>query len=208
MNNRQLVKRISLLALFLAIQAIFFLTPLGFIPIGPLRATTMHIPVIIGAQLMGVKFGAILGFCFGLFSLLINTFQPTITSFVFSPFVSIGGQSGNFFSLIIVFVPRILLGVVSAILFKAFKNKSIPLASILSAVLSTFLHSALVLSLIAVLFTNAYATAKGIPAAQLVGLFITVLSTNGILEIIIAAILCPIITNTMLPILKRKSFYD
>ncbi len=37
---------------------------------------------------------------------------PGITSFVFSPFITVGGISGNFFSLVIALVPRILLGVI------------------------------------------------------------------------------------------------
>ncbi len=80
-------------------------TPIGFISIGVMRATIIHIPVIIGAILMGPKVGSFLGFLFGLSSLIVNTFNPTITSFVFSPFYSIGDIRGNFYSLLICFIP-------------------------------------------------------------------------------------------------------
>ena len=41
------------MALFLAIEIILVVTPLGYIPIGPLNATTMHIPVIIAGIILG-----------------------------------------------------------------------------------------------------------------------------------------------------------
>ena len=71
------------MALFLAIEIILVVTPLGYIPIGPLNATTMHIPVIIAGIVLGKKAGAELGFVFGLTSLIKATIQPGITSFCF-----------------------------------------------------------------------------------------------------------------------------
>ena len=52
-----------------AISIILGMTPLGIIPIGPLSATTMHLPVIIGAVLEGPVVGLIIGAIFGGFSL-------------------------------------------------------------------------------------------------------------------------------------------
>ena len=93
--NQSKTKELVLLAMFIAIEIMLFIVPfLGFIPIGPLRATTMHIPVIVAAIVLGRKQGVIVGFVFGLLSLVINTIQPTATSFIFSPFIS-----GNILSL-------------------------------------------------------------------------------------------------------------
>ena len=69
---------------------------LGYIPLGFTRATIIHIPVIIGSIILGPKYGAFLGFIFGLTSLVNNTFNPTVTSFVFTPFYSLGTYVGNF----------------------------------------------------------------------------------------------------------------
>ena len=60
------VKKFVLFAFFVAIELVLMFTPLGYIPIGPLRATTMHIPVIICAIVLGVKEGILLGFILGL----------------------------------------------------------------------------------------------------------------------------------------------
>ncbi|MGH2183205.1 ECF transporter S component, partial [Enterococcus faecalis] len=45
MNN---TKKFTLRAMFLAILLLLALTALGFITLGALNSTTMHIPVIIG----------------------------------------------------------------------------------------------------------------------------------------------------------------
>ena len=71
----------SIMAMFLAIQIILVVTPLGYLPIGPISATTMHIPVIIAGIALGKKAGAQLGFVFGLTSVLNATFRPTPVSY-------------------------------------------------------------------------------------------------------------------------------
>ena len=74
-------------ALFAALIILMAFTPfLGYIPLGFTRATINHMPVILGSVLLGPKKGAVLGFVFGLTSLVNNTMNPTATSFVFSPF--------------------------------------------------------------------------------------------------------------------------
>ena len=62
--------RMVQLAILIALEAIMAFTPLGFIMIPPISATLMHIPVIIGAILLGPLRGGILGGCFGLFSVI------------------------------------------------------------------------------------------------------------------------------------------
>ena len=52
------VRGFTLTAMFLAIMIILAVTPLGFIPIGPINATTMHIPVIIASIVLGPRIGA------------------------------------------------------------------------------------------------------------------------------------------------------
>lgn len=91
------------LALFSGIIVVLSLTPLGYIPLGVIKATTIHIPVILGSILLGWKSGAVLGGLFGLTSFMVNTITPNLTSFVFTPFYSLGDAHGNFWSLVICF---------------------------------------------------------------------------------------------------------
>ena len=80
----------AFMAMFLAIEIALVLTPLGYIQLGIISATTMHIPVIIAGITLGKKAGAQLGFVFGLTSMLNATFRPLPTSFVFTPFITFG----------------------------------------------------------------------------------------------------------------------
>ena len=100
------------LALLGALIVVLAFTPfIGYIPLGVTRATIVHIPVIIGSILLGPKMGAVLGGLFGLTSFINNSFiSPNITSFTFTPLYSVGEFHGNVWSLVICFVPRILLG--------------------------------------------------------------------------------------------------
>lgn len=107
------IKSFTLTAMFLAIMIILAITPLGFIPIGPINATTMHIPVIIASIILGPKIGAGLGGIFGILSLARSTIVITPMSFVFSPFIAnpLTGQ-GDWRAVIVAIVPRILIGIV------------------------------------------------------------------------------------------------
>ena len=81
-------------ALMAAIVIVLANTPLGMIQLPIIKATTVHIPVILGAILLGPAAGAILGGVFGICSLISNTMAPTLLSFAFSPFMSTTGIPG------------------------------------------------------------------------------------------------------------------
>lgn len=101
MNNKTLTsKKLTVAGLLGAITIVLSLTPLGFIPLGLINATTMHIPVIIAAIVEGPVVGGLVGLIFGASSLIRAITSPTPVSFVFyNPLISI--------------VPRILIGITS-----------------------------------------------------------------------------------------------
>lgn len=71
-----------------------------------IKATILHVPVIIGSILLGPKKGAFLGGIFGLTSLIKNTMMPSALSFAFSPFIPVPGTDrGSLWALVICFVP-------------------------------------------------------------------------------------------------------
>lgn len=185
-------KRFTLLAMFITIEVLVAVVPfLGYIPLGIINATTLHIPVIIAGILLGKKEGAIVGFVFGLTSLLKATFEPNATSFLFSPFITIGGVSGSWQSLIIAFIPRILIGYGSGLLYelinKKMKHDSIPIA--ISSLFGSLINTILVLTFIYIFFGNAYANAINVPYDTIIAFILSVIATNGIAEAIVAVIL-------------------
>ena len=102
-------------ALMAAIVIVLANTPLGMIQLPIIKATTVHIPVIIGAILLGPSAGAILGAVFGICSLISNTMAPTLLSFAFSPFMSTTGIPGVLKAIWISVGCRILIGVAGSI---------------------------------------------------------------------------------------------
>ncbi len=181
-------------SLLLAIEAIVCFTPLGSIPIGPMVATLSHVPVIVTAITLGTGAGAMMGFFFGLFSFIVNSFvSPTPLSFVFTPLYSPIYSGGNFWSLVICFVPRILIGVTAGLVFgglhSLLKRKPTDAVSyVASAIVGTLTNTVLVLGGIYLFFGQAYAEAMGIGYDLLLGAIMTVVGTNGILELVIAVI--------------------
>lgn len=180
----------TFMAMFLAIEIILVVTPLGYIPIGPLSATTMHIPVIVAGITLGKKAGAQLGFVFGLTSLIRATIQPGITSFCFSPFVTVGNISGDWKSVIIALVPRILLGYLAGVIFDLLKEKlnNESIAAVVSALVGAITNTVLVLGGIYLFFGGAYAKAINIAYSSLIAMLLGVVTTNGIVEAIIGAV--------------------
>lgn len=180
------------LAFFIAIEIVFTVVPfLGFIPLGFINATTLHIPVILAGILMGPKYGGIVGFVFGLLSLLKATFEPNLTSFVFSPFITVGGISGNFLSAVIALVPRILIGVVAGWLYEWLRKRKLTqnTAVIAASVAGSLTNTILVLGGIYLLFGESYALATGRAYEALALFLMGLLGTSGLAEAGVAGVI-------------------
>lgn len=206
--SRSSVRGLAEVALFAALIILLAFTPfIGYIPLGFTRATIIHIPVILGALFLGPKKGAVLGFIFGLTSLIVNTMTPTPTSFVFSPFYSVGEVSGGVGSVIICFVPRILIGVVPYFVYKGIrkiikKQSSGQIVALAAAGLSGALtNTLLVMNLIFLFFRDSYAAANNVAAEAVYGFILTVIGMNGVPEAIVAAF---IVTAAGKVLLKSK----
>lgn len=198
MTNQDKTKKLVILALFCAIMGVMAVTNIGMIPLGFMNATTLHIPVILCAVLLGSKEGMFMGAVFGLISLLTNTFRPNVTSFVFSPFYQ--SEYGNpLFSLLICFVPRILIGLFSALSYGGLKKTKLPkiLGLGISGFLGSITNTIFVMGGIGLLFGDGYAAAKGMGVEALGKVIGSVVLINGIPEALVAAVLTAIIGNTL-----------
>lgn len=197
-------KGMTQVALFTALIFLMAFTPfLGYIPLGFTRATIIHIPVILGALVLGPKKGAILGFAFGLTSFINNTMNPTVTSFVFTPFYSLGEYSGGIGSLVICFVPRILVGVVPFYVYRLVKklskkeSTSVP-GLALAGVAGALTNTLLVMNLIFLFFRDAYASANGVASNAVYGFILSIIGINGVPEAIVAGVLTVLIGKVLL----------
>jgi len=207
MNTLRNTKSLALLGVLLAIEIMLNFTPLGLIPLGFMNATTLHIPVIIGAIFLGPIGGGILGASFGILSVITNTIRPNITSFVFSPFITISNTSGNFTSLIIAIVPRILIGVVAYYVYKVAskKCKNNITAYSLAGLAGSLTNTIFVMGGIYLFFGPAYAAAKGLAFEALFGVILSVVGINGIPEAIVAAIVVSTMCRVLSQIYKKRA---
>ena len=180
------VRMMTMGALFAALEIMLAATPLGFLKLGIIGATTLHIPVIMAAITMGKGAGAALGLVFGLASVVNATVHPIPTSFVFSPFAEFAGVSGGIPSLIVAIVPRVLTGFLAGWTWECLSRKNSTLAITAAAVVGTLTNTVLVLCGIYVFFGPAYAQAMNIAYEALIGMILTVVATNGVAEIILA----------------------
>lgn len=195
------------LALFAGIIVVLSMTPLGYIPLGVIKATTVHIPVILGSILLGWKAGAVLGGIFGLTSLVVNTITPSLTSFVFTPFYSLDGSGGSLWSLVVCFVPRILVGILPYFIYRSIQKLhgsdivSLGIAGFLGSMTNTLL----VMNLIYLLFGERWGAAKQISSDLIYKTILGVIAANGIPEAIVAAVITAAVGKVLIKVLRMSS---
>ena len=206
MNRKKTDTRyMAMLAMFCGILLVMGATGIGFIPLPVIKATTMHIPVILGAVLLGPAAGAVLGGVFGLCSIWANTTSPGLLAFAFSPFMTTEGLPGVLKSLWIALGCRILLGVIAGWLWKGLKKvlKQDYLALPVTAAVSTICHTVLVMGSIYLLLAQQYAQAKNVAITAVFGLVMGTVTASGIPEAIIAAVLVTVIGKALLHLMAR-----
>ena len=200
-NTRWMVS----VALMAAIIIVLANTPLGMIQLPIIKATTVHIPVIIGAVLLGPAAGAILGCVFGICSLVSNTMAPTLLSFAFSPFMSTTGLPGVAKALWISIGCRIMIGVVAGwlwILLKKF-NVNQTIALVVTGFAGSMTNTIFVMGSIYILFAQQYAQSKEVAITAVWGLIMGTVTASGIPEAVAAAVLVLALGKVLLKFMKR-----
>ncbi|MCC8059966.1 MAG: ECF transporter S component [Clostridiales bacterium] len=191
-------------ALMAAIVILLANTPLGMIQLPIIKATTVHIPVILGVIWFGPLAGAILGVVFGFCSMISNTMAPTLLSFAFSPFMSMSGLAGALKAIWISVGCRMMIGVISGwfwIIAKKLRINttiSLPIAGFLGSMVNT----AFVMGSIYVLLASEYAAARSVAVDAVWGLIMGTVIASGIPEAVAAAVLVGIIGKIVMKVLK------
>ena len=194
-------------ALMAAIVIVLANTPLGMIQLPIIKATTVHIPVILGAILLGPGAGAILEAVFGICSLVSNTMAPTLLSFAFSPFLSTTGIPGALKAIWISVGCRILIGVVAGwlwVLFTKIKlNQFIALPIV--GFVGSMVNTVTVMGSIYFLFAQQYAEAKEVALTAVFGLVMGTVTASGIPEAIAAAILVLALGKVLVVVFRKMN---
>ena len=204
-KQRPDTRYMATLAMMSGLLVVMGMTGIGFIPLPVIKATTMHIPVILGAILLGPKAGAVLGAVFGLCSVWANTITPGLLSFAFSPFMSNEGVVGVFKSIWIAVGCRTVFGAAAGWIWMLLKklrwNEYIAIP--VTAAVATIIHTLLVMGSIYLLLAQQYAEAKNVALGAVFGLVMGTVTASGIPEAVAAAVLVTVIGKVLLRFMER-----
>lgn len=141
-------------------------------------------------------------------SLVKATIAPGVTSFVFSPFVTIGGYSGNMWSAVIAIVPRVCIGIVAYFVYKLIMKAahgikgSQTVALWVAGIAGAMTNTLLVMNGIYIFFGQSYAAASSKAVEHIYDVILGIILGFGIPEAIVAGILTTAITKVLFKIMK------
>jgi uncharacterized membrane protein len=175
-QSRSGVRQMATVAMLSAGCMVLGMTGYGFIPLPMVKATIMHVPVIIGAILEGPVVGMAIGLLFGLFSMLQNMTAPNILSFAFlNPLVSVA--------------PRILIGLTAYYAYKLVPGGKDTLRISAAAVVGSLTNTIGVLGMLYLLYAAEFAKARGISDSAALSVVSGIAAMNGIPEAVISALI-------------------
>lgn len=189
--KRENLRKMILAAIFIAMIILLAFTPmLGYIKIGPLSITTIGIPVVIGAIILGPYYGMLLGFVFGM-----TSFLQCFLGDAFGAALVVISPVRTF---IVCIVPRVLVGLVPALLFRLIMKRptnSRTVAAFVSALAGSLTNTVFFLGFLGLLFgqtefiKSMQETETG--HISLIALLLSFAGINAILEAVATAIIAP-----------------
>lgn len=204
-TNHSLNYKIALTGVFGALSVVLSFTPLGYIQIGLLAITVMHIPVILATVLAGLVPGICTGFIFGISSLI--RAAQTGSPFFINPLVSV--------------LPRMIFPVGVFLIYKLFTlNSRFPkvIAASLAAAFGTLFHTLVVMASLYAFYSpiildgmKALIQRFGFEAENLsafggyFAIVVCTLATNGIWEIVAATIITAAVVSSIFVVKNKKS---
>lgn len=196
MENKTNKIKFLLAMLFLTIF-LDLIPSLGFIAVGKISITTIHIPTIMSSVVLGPFYGMITGLVFGMLSLFRAFFTEgaVIDYFFQNPFIAI-------FS-------RILIGLITGYVFigfkKLFREKNTTLAIIISSIIGSFSNTIFVLYALYILYADELMKIFNVSSRLELKYFIfKIISTNGMVEAITAMIVVTIFVKGYYKYLDKK----
>lgn len=178
-QRRLNVRKMTVIGVLSAISIMMSMLPfIGYIPIGPIKATIMHVPVIIGAIIEGPVVGAIIGLIFGLTSLWNAITQPvTLSPLFYNPLVSV--------------LPRILIGIVAYYVYQGvYKvSKKVYASGFIAGIIGSLANTAGVLGMIYILYADKYLVLMGQQGSSAAKLLFGVVLTSGVPEALVAGLI-------------------
>lgn len=188
--SHEKLRELVLTAILSALIIVMTVVPYtGYITVGVVEITTLHIVVALGACFLGWKYGAVLGGVWGV-TCLIRAFTNPLWIMFTNPLISV--------------VPRILVGLVGGLVFTAMKKTRAPqfVDAMVAAVAATLTNTVLVLSAIYIFGGMFKSYAAFFELFKTI--FMTIIGVNGLIELCAAAIIVPLAYKALSPAWDRR----
>ena len=177
--NSNNLKKLTLCSVLSALIIVMTFVPYtGYISYGlVIEITTLHIVVILGAVLLGWKYGAVLGGVWGSFCIV----RALIT-----------GAWPDFINPMVSFVPRVIVGIVAGLVFYALCKMRVNkyASALITAIFGTLTNTVLVLSALRIFGTFFEEFIEG---GLLQTILTTIIGINGVIELVAAVVIVPVI---------------
>lgn len=176
---KERTRKLVLFAMLAAITIIMAFTPIGYLRVGVISITFMMIPVIICAASLGVFYGALSGLLFGITSF--------VQCFGMSAFGTVLFSINPYFTFLNLMVPRVLLGVFAALIYKGLSKRKIPVivTDVITMLVSAILHTLMFVAILILCFGQTeYINSFGENFWMIIW---TLVGLNGIIEWVVCA---------------------
>ena len=200
MNNKKLTW-LTQCALLMAIELVMKLTGLGSVPVGPLYMSFLTLPIAIGAMITGPAAGAFLGLVFGAVS-----FKDALTGG--SIMTSTLRAVDPVHTFILCVVTRVLMGWLTALVFKAAKSvdKNRRFCYFAGALAAPLLNTLLFMGYLCLAFYNSdyvQGLVSGLGATNPVTFVVLLVGIQGLLEALVCGIAGGFIAKAVAKYLKQ-----
>lgn len=192
-NNTLRITRIAMLGAIIVLMA---LTPLGYLKIGPLSITFLTVPVVIGAVLLGVWDGAVLGAIFGLTSFAqcfgMDQFGAALLSI------------NPVYTAIVCIVPRILIGIFSGAVYRALSRTNLndTVSYAISAFVGAITNTIFFVGMLILLFKDTEPLKQlGDNVLKIISVLVT---TNSVAEVIVCTVLVAAVSKACAEVVRRR----
>lgn len=194
--NKSKAYKTAIRGILIAIIILQTMVPMiGYLPLGIVNVTIIHITVIVAAVVLGPTDGALIGLIWGIGTLIRAFTAPTspLDTIIFTnPVVSI--------------IPRILVGWLAGLVYVGLKGKFKKVFAIgIAGAVGSIVNTVLVLSLMRIMYSGILASTYKVASSALNGVLMTIVVANGIPEMIAAIIIVPLIS---MAILRTNKFLD
>ncbi len=193
-KNKEKIYKLTLTAVLTALIFVLAFTPLGYLKIGVVSITFITIPVVIGAVIGGPSVGAVLGLMFGITSFIqcfgMDAFGTTL--FGINPV----------YTAIMCLVPRILMGLLCGLIYKAFAAKHANIGTIVTSFGGGFINTVLFVGFLLLLFYNTdYIQSFGNSVIAVISVLITI---NAVVEWIACTVIGSAVSIALSKAMKNR----